>query len=193
MPGTPMPLVGVVTSCGSTGLDDSAPDVFWRSDAPAADQAFANETITVAQARSTAVLTIPPGASVTHAFLYWGARATTPDGTVTLDRPGVFTQDLTAIQSFVGANQSYQSVADVTELVQAQGAGAYRVSGVDSVVLANANDNNAYAGWWMVVLYELATDPLRSLTIYDGLDTVTNGAPQNVTLGGFRVPAVFGA
>jgi clumping factor A len=67
--GTPAPVVGTVGACG-TNTGDSAPDIFWRSDSPAAGQAEANTGITVAQARSTAVLSIPSGATVTHAFLY---------------------------------------------------------------------------------------------------------------------------
>src|SRR5258708_10600958 len=56
------PVVGTVGNCGAfTG--DSAPDVFWRSDDPAAGQARARVQNTAAQARSTAVLTLPPGAT----------------------------------------------------------------------------------------------------------------------------------
>src|SRR4051794_13006788 len=70
--GTPVPIVGTVGACGAN-TSDSGPDVFWRSDAPAAGQAQADTSITVAQARSTAMLILPPNAVVTHAFLYWGA------------------------------------------------------------------------------------------------------------------------
>src|SRR5262245_14195165 len=56
----PMPVVGTIGACGNaTTLADSAPDIFWRSESPAAGQAEANAGITVAQARSTAILTIP--------------------------------------------------------------------------------------------------------------------------------------
>jgi uncharacterized repeat protein (TIGR01451 family) len=191
--GTPAPVVGTIspTACIQTGVADSAPDLFWRSEAPAAGQALADQATTAAQARSTAILTIPAGATVTHAFLYWGAESPSgnADGTVTLDRPGGFSQDVAAIQSFVpGVNNSYQSVADVTSIVQAQGSGAYRVSGIDVVGLVNQNNNNAFGGWSMVVLYQRATDPLRNLAIFDGLDTVSNGNNQSVNLNGFLVP-----
>src|SRR5690349_10181744 len=46
--GTPAPLVGTVGNCGAN-VNDSGPDVFWRADQPAAGQAAANNTITIAQ------------------------------------------------------------------------------------------------------------------------------------------------
>lgn len=189
--GTPPPVVGTVGNCG-TNTSDSAPDVFWRADSPASGQATANITITSAQARSTAMLLIPPGAVVTHAYLYWAATLDAPgaDPNVVVDRVGAggFTQNVTAIESLQGANNSYRSVADVTALVQLEGPGAYRISGVDSAAMANVNNGNAFAAWWMVVFYRLDSDPLRSLSLYDGLDTVTSITSQTAVLNGFRVP-----
>ncbi len=188
--GTPNPVVGNVGNCGNNGLGDSAPDVFWRADAPGNGQAQANNNITVAQARSTAVLAIPPGATITHAFLYWGASLAVPgaDTTVTLDRVGGFSSTVTAVQSYQGPNNAYQSVADVTAVVQANGPGAYRVSGVDSANLVNVNNNTNFAGWWMAVFYSNPAAPLRNLALFDGLDGVDGVNPQNVNLSGFLVP-----
>lgn len=186
--GTPAPVVGTVGACGMSG-NDSAPDIFWRADAPAAGQAQANSSITSAQARSTAVLTIPAGARVTHAYAYWAATLPSgADSSATLERPGGFSAPLTALQTWTGPNNSYQAVVDVTALVQANGSGAYRMSGVEVQSFADVNNSNLFAGWWMVVLYELASEPLRTLAISDGLDAVTNGSPQNVMLTGFVVP-----
>jgi uncharacterized repeat protein (TIGR01451 family)/MYXO-CTERM domain-containing protein len=187
--GTPNPLVGTVGNCG-TSTTDSAPDVFWRADAPAVGQAQANNTITLAQARSSAKLAIPAGATVTHAFLYWGATlpAAGADTTVTLDRPNGFTQTVTALKSYQSANNSYQSVADVTALVQANGSGSYRISGVDSQDVVNLNNSNNFGGWWMAVFYSDTTTPLRNLALYEGLDFVDDNNDQNVTLSGFLVP-----
>jgi clumping factor A len=191
--GIPAPTTGTVSACG-VNLGDSAPDVFWRSQSPTAAGAEANATILLANSRTTSTLAVPAGAAVTHAFLYWGARHTgaTADTTATFERPGGFTQNVTANQSFSvaagGGQFYYQSVADVTALVQANGNGAYRVSGVDSVNLVALNESVAYAGWYLVVFYSLATDPPRNLALFDGLDLVQNGAPQSATLSGFLVP-----
>lgn len=190
--GTPAPVVGTVGNCGSN-ITDSAPDVFWRADAPALGSAQADTTVTLAQARSTAALSIPAGAQVTHAFLYWAATlpAAGFDNSVALERPGAggFSQTVTASSSYQSANNSYSSVADITSLVQANGTGIYRVSGVDSDNIVNLNSSNNFAGWWMVVLYRLNTDPVRQLTVSDGLDNVSNGIPQNATLSGFMFPS----
>jgi hypothetical protein len=188
--GTPLPIVGSVGACGSN-TTDSAPDVFWRSDSPTGGQAQANTGITAAQARSTAVLTLPSGAQVTHAYLYWAATLSTPssDPTAILERPGVFSAPVTALQTLTGANNSYRSVADVTSMVQGYGAGAYRLSDVAIGDWVNQNNSNAFGAWWMVILYRLDSEPLRYLALYDGLDYVSIGSPQSVTLSGFQTPS----
>jgi uncharacterized repeat protein (TIGR01451 family)/MYXO-CTERM domain-containing protein len=195
----PAPVVGTVPgggACGSSSAD-SAPDVHWRSD-DANATAAANTTITAAQARSTAVLALPPGSTITHAFLYWGAKAAAADASVTFDKMGAAgvvaaTLDPVALPAdqFTipsGGNLFYQSVADVTAFVQAQGEGAYRISGVDALNFVNLNDTTDFAAWTLVVLYQNAADPPRNLVIFDGLDQVSNGNPASATLSGFVVP-----
>lgn len=58
-PDIPDPVVGTVGACGAN-TSDSAPDVYWRADSPSVGQASANTTITAAEARTTAMLNIPP-------------------------------------------------------------------------------------------------------------------------------------
>ncbi len=198
---TPAPVVGTVGSCATTGdtstLPDSAPDIFWRADSPSAGGAEADVAITRDAARSTAMLVLPSGAEVTHAFLYWSARnAQGADGTATVDREGGFSADLTAVESWeVTVNQGtpdeshvYQSVADVTALVQANGAGEYRVSGVEVSDIVDVDDARTYVGWWMVVLYEAPEHPERDLAIFDGMDRVSRSNPQVFALDGVKVP-----
>jgi uncharacterized repeat protein (TIGR01451 family)/MYXO-CTERM domain-containing protein len=195
-PGTPAPIAGMNGACGNNGINDTAPDIFWRSDSPAVGQAEANTTITPALARSTAMLQLPAGAVVTHAFAYWAARrpGVGTDITATIEREGVFSSTMTAVQAIpltVNPNNFYQSVADVTSVVQTYGTGAYRVGDVEASDILNSNNPNNFAGWWMVVFYELAGDPLRNLTLYDGLDYISNGSPQSVTVVGLLVPAMI--
>ncbi|HVW30239.1 MAG TPA: isopeptide-forming domain-containing fimbrial protein [Polyangiaceae bacterium] len=188
-----VPGVIPILSCGLNTADTS-PDVFWESDDPQNGQATASLSVTAAQARSTAVLDLPAGAVVTNAFIYWGARRTGTDAdtTVVVDRPGVAATMLTATSSYViaqtGGDVVYESVADATDLVRAMGEGAYRVSGVDSVALANLDQDVAFAGWSIVVLYRLASDPPRNLTVFDGLDGITTNSSSSVSLSGFTVP-----
>ncbi|WP_437998709.1 hypothetical protein WMF26_00645 [Sorangium sp. So ce185] len=203
----PAPVVGTVPEeCGGSGNTDTSPDIFWRSDSPTAGAAEANRGIAADQARSTAWLQVPAGASVTHAFLYWGAHTAAnagADTTVTLDRPGAggFSAEIVAAApsggSFTASSEPgvpaaphayYQSYSDITALVQANGTGAYRVSGVSTKAFGD-NDNNNFAGWWMVVFYELASEPPRHLALFHGLDAVNTGNSREATLDGFLVPA----
>ncbi|WP_437927817.1 DUF3344 domain-containing protein [Sorangium sp. So ce291] len=189
------PVLGDIGPCGNN-TGDSAPDIFWRADSPAAGEAEASTSVTAAQARSTAVLQVPAGATVTHAFLYWGAHlgtSGTADDAVTLERPGAssFSEAVTATESFTttsGGRVYYQSVADITSVVQARGSGAYRVSGINTASFTNNNFDNHFAGWWLVVFYELGSEPPRNLALFDGLDTVSSGSTQDATLSGFLVP-----
>ncbi len=190
--GTPAPVVGTVGACG-TSTADSAPDLFWRSDSPSAGQAEADLTFTSAQARTSAQLTIPAGATITHAYLHWGARwastGTVGDPAAFLEyQAGSSTLTVTADATFI-ATDRYQSAADVTSFVQANGVGAYRVSDVQSNTLVNVNDANNFVGWWLAVVYERASDPLRSIIVYDGLDPVANGLSQSTNLSGFTIPS----
>jgi uncharacterized repeat protein (TIGR01451 family)/MYXO-CTERM domain-containing protein len=197
--GTPAPIVvGTLAAdaCAqsATNLSDSSPDVYWEADAPSAGSALADTSTLAADARSTAVLTVPAGATITHAFLYWAATNTSgvADTEVTLDRVGTggfgpITVD--SIQSWVpGVDDGYQSVADVTALVQQYGSGAYRVSGIDVAPFANVDKDVLFGGWWMVAFYQLDTDPLRDLALFDGFDVVKSGSDQSATLSGFLVP-----
>jgi clumping factor A len=201
------PIVGTANTlnCGTIGSTaDSSADLFWRSDDPAPGQATASLATTASQARSSAVLKLPAGALVTHAYLYWGARRTTgtADAGVQLDRPGGFGQSVAAVSSYTARvvvpnvlgqlteqpGIVYQSVADVTALVLANGSGAYRVSGVEVDAFPNANNEVLFAGWSLVVLYQLASEPPRNLAVFDGLDLVAQNTPSNVSLSGFLVP-----
>ncbi len=198
--GTPAPVVGTIAAnaCSSQSTadqDDSSPDLYWSADDPAAGQCLADITTPVAQARSTAVLGVPAGATVTSAFLYWSANNTTnvAGTTVTLDRvgPGGFgPTTVTALQSWVpGTDDAYQSVADVTALVQQNGSGAYRVSGIQVAPFVNVDVDVLYGGWALVAFYELPSDPVRNLSLFDGLDVVSTVlGPSSATLNGFQVP-----
>ncbi|WP_437798195.1 hypothetical protein [Sorangium sp. So ce693] len=194
---TPAPLVGTVGTCGTAAtLADSAPDIYWRGDSPLAGQAEASTTIDPAAARSTAVLSLPAGARVTHAYLYWTMSrdsGTSADLTVTLDRPGVFSSSVTGTvsgQTEISGLAHAQTVANVTSIVQTRGAGAYRLSGISNgTVLNSVSQQIAFAGWWMVVLYELTTGPARNLAVFDGLDQVIDGATVGWRISGFVVPS----
>ncbi len=195
-PGAPAPVVGSVGYCGDNTVD-SAADIFWRAEDPTPGRATANNSNLNTQASSTAVLNLPQGAQVTHAYLYWSATQATSgavDSIATLSRvgTGAFSQAVLAVESISATNNSYRSVADVTALVQQHGTGAYRVSNVDIIHWVGIDNSNLFAGWWMVVFYQLSSAPYRQLALYDGFDPVLNSSPQSFTLSGFSVPGSGG-
>lgn len=198
--GVPAPALGTVNCPPGQGavVTDTAPDVFWRSDEPAAGQATASTTITAAQARSTAVLNLPNGATVTYARIYWAGMLNTPatpsDPNVRIERPGSALDSMVAADDAFtiarsGNNSWYQSTADITSIVATSGAGAYRISDVGSVGLNGLTSDDPMVGWVIVVFYSLGSEPPRNLALFDGLDLVQlNSAPASVTIEGFRVP-----
>jgi uncharacterized repeat protein (TIGR01451 family) len=171
-------------------------DILWRSDDPQNGQALASALIAPNAARSTAVLSLPPGAKVVYARLYWAGQrlALLGAGTqVSVERPGVFqtpvqADTLRGSSTFpLGLLAYYQSSADITTLVQQYGTGAYRISGIDTVDLISQNLNTLFVGWTAVVIYSLATDPPRNIALYDGFEhvSVTSGTPKTtLTVGG---------
>ncbi|AKT36558.1 hypothetical protein [Chondromyces crocatus] len=194
----PKPVVGTVGSCGDEqAVLDSAPDVLWRADSPDLGQAEANAEISSEQARTAAMLVLPDGAVVTHALLYWSAQIEAGvDTTAIFDREDAFHEEVTALDSWeVTINRDkpdeahmYQSVADVTALVKAHGAGAFRVGGIDVIDIRGLDDTRTYAGWWMVVLYEAPGMPRRNLAVFDGLERVSRTHNQTFSLEGLRIP-----
>ncbi len=152
---------------------------------------------TAANARTTCNLQLPTGATVHKAYLYWYATQdngfVNPDTTVTLSRTGTgaFSSTITATQGFsvnIATRYAYLSVADVTSTVALRGNGTYRLTGVNIYNYKAQQDYVATVGWYMVVLYELASDPLRNLAVFDGLDFVNTNQTVPVTLSGFEVP-----
>jgi uncharacterized repeat protein (TIGR01451 family) len=190
--GIPAPVVGTVGACG-LNRQDSAPDVYWRSESPGAGQAQADTSIAASAARSTAILSIPAGASINYARLYWAAEnGTNAAGTtVTLDRPNGASSLITADSSTLRTNGGqfyYQSTADVTSFVQAAGPGAFRVGGIATRNAINLFDNTWFGAWELVVFYVLQSEPTRNIAIFDGADLVRNGSSSSGTISGFIVP-----
>jgi hypothetical protein len=120
------------------------------------------------------MLELPPGAQVTHAFLYWAAS---------LDAPGVDEADHARApgrlhrRTIDGAEQLRHVRARATSAAPTSrrwsrptGSEAYRVGGVDSAVLSNKQDLTHFAGWWLAVLYyDRGRAVLRNLALFDGL------------------------
>ena len=148
---------------------------------------------------STATVSMPAGAEVVWAGLYWGAstgagtngsaapnaslrnrvRLTPPDATartVTADRVDADADD----------TRRYQGFADITTVVRSAGEGQYTVADVQA-----ATGLDRYAGWGIVVAYRLASGPGRRIVVSDGYQPLMRGRrlTTDIALGGFVTPA----
>ncbi|CAM3715836.1 hypothetical protein [Nocardioides zeicaulis] len=144
---------------------------------------------------SAAGLTIPNGARVLYAGLFWGAaRVAGTNGvaasgavdTIRFRVPGSTTYStLTAdrVDNQSSATNDYSSYRNVTSLVQSAGAGTYW--GAD---VAAATGVDRYAGWSLVVAVEDPAAPLRDLTVFTGYATVTQTEIVDTTISGFLAP-----
>jgi hypothetical protein len=162
---------------------------------------------------STATLSLPAGARVLAARLYYtgrlqqGADSTyqgqtfksrpAPDpgrrNKVLFKPPGLNAYlTLTAgtvddsLDPKTNVAREYQGIVDVTDLVAAAGSGEYMVANVQ---LGTGLDADQAGGWALAVAYEDVNQPTRNLTIFDGFRFVlADGPPVDIPLIGFRTP-----
>lgn len=155
---------------------------------------------------SSATLSIPAGAEVMMARLYWGGNAVAGVGgspppnialshTVKLATPAAGYADVTG--QFLGTNYNtgssviYAAHADVTAQVRAGGSGAYSVANIQSGtgVRNDAGESGGlFAGWSLVVVYRMDSFALRSITLWDGFGRVEPNTQGEASIGGFVTP-----
>lgn len=136
-----------------------------------------------------AALTLPAGATVVAAYLYWGGSGATVDNQVTFRRPGTdanVTADGTHANPYNnnGTNLWYfGGYKDVTAQVTA--GGTYGVGNLDVDV-----DNpfcpvqGVAKGWALFVVYQQAGLPIKRIQVRHGLRPFRQ-ATEQVTLNGF--------
>jgi uncharacterized repeat protein (TIGR01451 family) len=133
---------------------------------------------------STATLSLPSGANVLFAGLYWGGfSALSARNTVKLAVPGGAYATVTA-QQLDAIGSAYQGFLDVTSQVRAAGSGTYRVANVQST----PGTNDVWGGWSIVVIYHLDTALPRNLTVADGFVFAGPGNNVNLSVSGFLTP-----
>jgi hypothetical protein len=146
---------------------------------------------------SRADLSLPPGATVLFAGLYWGGESTEADrGSVRLDTPapdGYVALNGSTLDTASIDNTIYQGFVDVTPHVRSAGSGTYTVAdvrGTPASKYGSVPSQNSWAGWSLVVAYRDAAAPRRNLTVFDGLQTVSTLKPNlAIPLSGFTTPA----
>ncbi len=192
---------GATASCaGQLNIDDTAPDIYFRDNT-------ANASILPTEARTSATLSLPAGATVTYARLYWSAMKVgdQPDLDATLDWLGGPQQTITAddswVESYGFASHPdwfyYQATGDATDFVSTWGAGDFRVSDIEALPLTGVVVDRAFSAWTLVVFYEAPDEELRNLALFDGFTPIDPGLPNlgeaKVNLNGFVVPPGFTA
>ena len=133
------------------------------------------------------------------AGLYFGGRTTAGTGgapapntaargTALLKPPGsaLYLPVTGEVADSTAVTGAYVAFADVTSQVRAAGAGRYEVANVQS-----GTGPDRYAGWSLVVVYRDPAQPLRSLTVFDGLAAIQQGDPAlQIGVSGFKTPLV---
>jgi uncharacterized repeat protein (TIGR01451 family)/fimbrial isopeptide formation D2 family protein len=142
---------------------------------------------------SSATLSLPAGSTVLFAGLYWGGDTSgataAPNAAarniVKFKAPGdALYTSLTATTLDVSTVAGrYQGFVDVTSQVAAAGNGPYTVADVQS-----ARGTDQYAGWSLVIAYSNPAEPVRNLTVFDGLSSISQGAPVDIPVSGFLTP-----
>jgi hypothetical protein len=147
---------------------------------------------------STATLSLPAGATVQFAGLYYGARTSkgtggeaatnaAARGTVLLRTPGALTYSTLAatVSDSAAVANSYTGFVDVTAQVAAAGSGEYTVANVQS-----GTGEDRYAGWSLVVAYADPASPPRSIRVFSGLASiVASEAPLVIPVTGLETPS----
>jgi hypothetical protein len=148
---------------------------------------------------STATLTMPAGSEVLLARLTWGGTvqaggggSPAPDAAardvVLLRGPTAATPapvTATALSPDPTGNARYMASADVTDVVQANGPGAYTVAN-----LQTGTGRTSFGGWALQVVYRDPAAPLRLVALSDQIATVNRGGSASVTLPGLAPSTV---
>jgi uncharacterized repeat protein (TIGR01451 family) len=147
------------------------------------------------QATSSAAISgVPSGATIRAAYLYFVGDGDTPDYDITFNgTPLSADTQYNDTLTFLGENYNYfGGVVDVTAYVG--GNGTYTFGGLNAQVTDTPGGalycsyQGVIAGWGLVVVYEKATEPLRVINIFDGLEHFY-GSSIALNPGNFKVPA----
>ena len=143
---------------------------------------------------SSANVTLPSGASVLFAGLYWGGEVTAGSGgtaapnasargTVRLKPAGSSTYSTVTATTVDDGAIIYQGFADITSTVRSAGNGTYTVANVQT-----GTGQDRLGGWTIVVAYRDTSQPARNLTVFDGLKSISGGASGTISVSGFQTP-----
>lgn len=142
-------------------------------------------------------LTLPAGAEVGDAFLYWAGSGSTPDNTVVFDGVTVNASRTFADTRLQGplSISYFGGFADVTSIVETQTPGTTKTYTMTGLTVDNTGNYYNYQGtvatWTLVVIYrddDIIDD--YKIVLYDGLEVFYSGngavsSSTTYTLDGF--------
>jgi uncharacterized repeat protein (TIGR01451 family) len=139
-------------------------------------------------------LNLPDCSQILFAGLYWGGEMTNAGANYATRNQvrikadnGTYT-NLTAdaLQDNNVGFDTYQCFKDITTFVKAAG---IRARFTLANVAARVGGTNRFGGWTIVVVYKNDLQPMRSLTVFNGLSNVSGANPiTDVTISGFLTP-----
>lgn len=183
---TPVSSTPVRTFVGQ--IDFAVTGATLRANSDAGDSCAVNPS-------STATLDdVPSGGVITAAYLYWAGSGSNADYNVLLNGSPVSAD--TQYNENVGTNRDYFSgVADVTNLVS--GNGSFTLSGLSIDSADNSCGVSAtVAGWGLVVIYERAVEPFRTINFFEGFQNFWGSsitlAPSNFVVPTSNIDGRFG-
>src|SRR6185295_17959518 len=142
----------------------------------------------MAASSSQALSGIPAGTTIRNAYLYWGGSGSANDTSGTLNGTTVIATR-TVARTWVNRATNYPffgDFANVTSIVT--GNGTYTLGNLTVNTGTPYSGNSTCAGGWsLIVVYESASERLRAINIFDGLDYFY-GSSLTLTPDGFRIP-----
>lgn len=139
-------------------------------------------------------LNLPDCSEISWAGLYWGAQNASGGsnygtrGTVKIKvNNGAYTT-ITApsVQDNAVGFDTYHCFTDITSIVKTAGIKARFTL---ANVCARTGNTNVFGGWTIVVVYKNDLQPMRNLTVFNGLSNVsTSNATTNIPISGFLTP-----
>ncbi len=136
---------------------------------------------------SNSLNTLPIGADIKKAYLYWAASSNgaTTDNQVKLNGTNVYSDRLYTEDT--GSWDFYNGVADVTNLVS--GNGTYTVTELNMHSSFNhCNSQTMLGGWALLVIYEHDSEDFRVLNLYEGFEYFQHRS-FTLTPNNFKLPS----
>lgn len=137
----------------------------------------------------SATLTMPSGATVVSAHLYWAGSGSADTGVTMNGKAVSAASDRVYTSATIGGGFNYFSAAaDVTEAVKLKGSGTYTFSGLRVSNGSPWCDRSAVLGGYaLVVIYSQKDETYRTLNLYEGFRAMLNSEVR-LDMANFRVP-----